>query len=191
MIWDLLKTNYKFSNYEIRLVRYSLLAIFSELSKFLILFFIFSMLKRELAFVTAVIVLLILRSNMGGIHFKHYLSCLFFTFMFFFISIIVLPYLLSPHTYTILFTLTLCLISNVILNPVVAPTRPEPTAKLIRKSKINAFRFIFLYIVIIYLFEDNAYLTIGFWVIVLQTLQLIFTHLIRKGNFICNFLHRS
>ena len=83
MIWDLLKTNYKFSNYEIRLVRYSLLAIFSELSKFLILFFIFSMLKRELAFVTAVIVLLILRSNMGGIHFKHYLSCLFFTFMFF------------------------------------------------------------------------------------------------------------
>jgi len=53
---------------------------------------------------------------------------------------------------------------------------------LVKRVKIQAFLFIFFFIVVTYIVPENPYITEGFWVIILNTLQLFAARIIKKGE---------
>lgn len=183
MNWDKIKILYGYSDYEIKLIQYTIIAILSEVSKFIILLIFFSSISKTCEFFTAITVLLLLRCNAGGFHFKHYFMCLFATFILLLLSVCILPQIFSLGILPIMFFLFICIILNYIIGPIPASNKPFPDYALIIRSKINSFTFIFLYLILAYIIQNHPLITVGFWTIILQTLQLVFACLFKhKGG---------
>lgn len=121
----------------------------------------------------SVIALFSVRLFMGEIHFKHYFPCLLFTFGIFYSGICILPFYVHLNAADALTVLNLCILLNYLTEPVVSSYRISLTKAQKRSSSIKAATSILLYITIIFVFQENDYLYAGFWIIVLQTLQLI------------------
>lgn len=183
MNWNKIKVMYGYSDHEIKLIRYTIISILSELSKFIILLIFFSSISKTYEFLMSIIVLLMLRCNAGGLHFKHYTSCLIATFILVLLSICVLPNIVQLKTLSILLLLLGCILINYIIGPIPATNKPFPDYSLIIRSKINSFTFVFLYLILAFIIQNKPLIIIGFWTIILQTLQLVFAHIIRlKGG---------
>lgn len=182
-----LKSEYGYSSYDMAIVKYVLVSIVSELSK-LILFGIFF---YKLGFLTefsfAILLLLFLRINGGGLHCKHYISCFLLTFMVLGFSIIILPYFLKPSYIWVMIITCVCMIINYFIGPVASPFRPSPNSLLLKNCKNNSFLVIFTFILFVNIFHSNAlfdnFIAIGFWTILLHTLQLIAAKFFMKGGY--------
>lgn len=160
-----------FSHYEIAQIRYFIMSILSELSKLLLIGFFFFLLHRLTLFMTAAIVLCLLRITTGGVHFRHYVSCLAMSFLIFFIGICVLqPVCLAKPAQ--LFLLLCCVLINYCCAPVVSCFRPIPDGIKVWHAKIRSFWLITWFSVLLFVFPQNQYINIGFWMIILQTIQL-------------------
>lgn len=160
-----------FSNYEIAQIRYFIISILSETSKLLLIGFFFFHIQRFTLFVTAAIVLCLLRITTGGVHFRHYVSCLAMSFLIFFVGICMLePFYLTKPTQLLL--LVCCMLINYCCAPVVSCFRPIPDGIKVRHSKIRSFWLITSFSVVLFIFPQNQYINVGFWMIILQTIQL-------------------
>ncbi len=179
MIWNKIKDSYGYSDYEIKLMQYTITAIVSEISKFLILLVFFSSISKTHEFLTAIIVLLLLRCNTGGLHFKHYSSCLLVTFLLILLSTCILPLVLQPNMLATLVLLLVCIIINYQIGPIQSVSRPAPDHNLYIRSKINSFTFVFLYLILAYIIQNHPLIMIGFWTIILQTMQLVFAYILK------------
>ena len=73
--------------------------------------------------------------------------------------------------------LLICMIISNFIGPIVSCYRETPTGLLIKKCKKKSTIIIFIYCLLIFIIPDNNYLVIGFWVIMLQTLQLLFAYI--------------
>jgi Membrane protein putatively involved in post-translational modification of the autoinducing quorum-sensing peptide len=172
MMKDYLQANFGYTDYQIEQIRYTLLSILSEISKLFIMGLFFAKTHHISQYFVAIIVLLILRTCTGGLHLKHYLSCLLVSFLIFYLGICQLSNIALPRqVYFIL--LLVCVIINYLYAPVVSIYRPIPNGIRIKKSKRQAFAMITLYAVIMFIVPSNQYIITGFWIIQLQTLQLI------------------
>lgn len=181
-----LQEMYGYTNYEIAVIKYAVTAILSELSKLIILSIFYLYIGKLNLFIISFILLIFLRINCGGYHCKHYISCLLLTFAVSYASIILLPAFFRPNYSIILAALAICLFTNYYIGPVASPFRPAPDSLLIKHCRNNGFIPIFIFLIIVSIFNTNSmiqpYLIIGFWTIILHTIQLIIAKILRKGD---------
>lgn len=166
-----LKAEFGYSDFQIAQIRYALLCILSEASKLLILGVFFYCMNKFSLFLWAAIVLCTLRTVTGGLHYKHYWSCLLMTFLFFFFGILVLP-LIPLRMYGHILLLCVCIGINYQYAPIVSSYRPVPDGVSIQKSKMQSFVFITIYTFLLFIIPENPYFMVGSWIIILQSLQL-------------------
>ncbi|MCI7790394.1 MAG: accessory gene regulator B family protein, partial [Lachnospiraceae bacterium] len=106
--------NMDISERDKKMLLFSINCILYDVSKLLLFILIFYLLHRLDLFLFAFVILLPLRMISGGLHFKHYTSCLFFSLGYFLIVTIPLAKISLP-VLILLPSLLLCLVINVLL----------------------------------------------------------------------------
>ena len=140
-IHDYLKNNYGYSDFQIGQIRYTIISILSDVSKLIIMGIFFILTDYFFQYLAAIATLLVLRTCTGGLHFKHYFSCLALSFFLLYIGICQLPKILLPRPlYFVL--LLLCILINYLFAPIVSSYRPIPNGIQIQKAKRQAFHII-------------------------------------------------
>lgn len=164
-----IQNKYNFTNYQIEQLKYLYIMCLSEISKFIILSFIF---KEDISlYLFSIFILCCLRTSTGGLHCKTYFSCLMITFLFLYTGMILLPKIHLPLLYQC-FLLIICTLINYIIGPVTACGHPKLALSDIKKSKQKVFICINLYIILFCIIPANRFMQSGFWIIILHTLQL-------------------
>lgn len=167
----------KNENFEKKLIKYMWQCIFSEGSKILLFSIFFWKWQLFGEFVAALFFLLLLRTNGGGLHCKHYVSCFLLSFLMLsgsiFLAInITVPFLLSVF---------IILISTIIgywLVPITSSNRPPATNALIKKSKQRTLFILIGFLIVMFILPNCPYIHIGFWTITLHISQLLTAKLI-------------
>lgn len=176
-----IQEKYQFNNYQMRQLEYFFKTVLAETSKIIVLLILFH--NEMKACLLTMLLLSLLRTSAGGIHFHTYLGCLCGTIIFFSLSIFVMPsiYFTEPLSIGLLFA---CGLVNYLLAPITAPGHLQLSNTTIKRAKIKCFVSIQLYAIIMSIIPNNRYLHIGFWIIILHTLQLIIAKIqkIKKGG---------
>lgn len=171
---DWLREETGYSIEEIALIRYGISSIMMELSKFFIMLLLFTVTGNGILYLFGVFILLLLRSCNGGLHFSSYIGCLVFSTCILYIGCIFLPSMFQLSNFTMLVFLACCIFITYRIGPIVSKSRPNLTPLQIKESKLCSFKIILLYMTIVALFGKNPFIQAGFWMIFLQTLQLLF-----------------
>ncbi len=181
MIQNYLQASFGYTDFQIEQIRYTVVSLLSEISKLFIMGIFFTMTHQFPQYLTAIIVLLALRTCTGGLHFKHYSSCLLVSFVIFYLGICQLPSITLPRPAYFIFLLV-CVIANYLFAPVVSSYRPIPNGIQVRKSRRQAFTMITVYAMIMFIVPFNQYTVTGFWIIQLQSLQLIAAKILKRRS---------
>lgn len=178
---------YGYTDYEMAIIKYSITAMLSEISKLIILGIVFTIIGKFDLFLASSALLVLLRINGGGYHCKHYITCLLLTGCVSGGAVIFLPQIYIPYNFIILIALTICLFITYYIGPIPSPFRPTPEGQLIKQCNNKSFLIIFCFIILVSIFKANSmirpYLIVGFWTIILHTLQLIFAKILKKGDY--------
>ena len=176
-----LKEKYQLSNYQIAQIAFLFKTLLSELSKMLIMGILFH--KQVTLYLFALFVMLFLRCSTGGLHFYTYWGCLGCSIIYISLVLWILPTITLPKYMQLLFLLICILMCNFV-GPVVSKYRPTPSKELYTRGKNTTCMFIFIYSLILYIIPENTYITVGFWTIILHSLQLIWAKIRKKGEHI-------
>lgn len=172
----------KYSDYEIARIRYAIICVLSEASKFLIMLLIFSLICKTKEFIIALIVLLSIRNFTGGIHLKHYMSCLCFSIGFLAIILLSALFFRIPEwMQTIIMGVGVVLIYRI--GPISSDSRPELSEKQKFMNKLIACSVLLFYICLFLFTEKLPFQNLIFWVIFFQIMQLCAAKIIRKRRF--------
>lgn len=168
-MFALIQKRYGFTDYQIAQLKYTFTILFSELSKFVIIGFIY---HRHLAmYLYAMALLSILRLSTGGLHAKTYWGCFFASFVFFCLSISLLPQLHLPKI--VLAALIIgCMIAIYLIGPVASVFRTPPEGSMKKRLVAQSLIVISIHLILFCMF-DSIFFTVGSWIIILQTSQLI------------------
>lgn len=175
-----LKNTYNLSNYQIAQISFLFKTILSETSKILIMGVLF---REQLPlYLFALFVMIILRSFMGGLHFYTYLNCLFGSVLYLGLVIYILPLIpISLYSQMLLLLLSILICNEI--GPVTSKYRPGSCKRHFTRCKRVVTVFILCYAIVMIRFSDNnPYFRVGFWVIILHSLQLIIAKLQTKGG---------
>lgn len=164
---DKAKLNYFFS------------CIIYEGSKIILFLIIFACTQHLKGFLYSLIILLPLRIISGGLHFKRYISCLAFSFGYFYLVNIPLMEIIPSYQITLVI-LCACIFINYKIGPVTSVSRPALTPEAIRRSKLHIFIATAYDTILTALFYETALAPIGFWTIVLHSIQLIIARFCKK-----------
>ena len=175
--WQL---KYHFTDYQIAKLGYLFKTLASEISKLIIMAVLFH--DRISYYLFAVTLLFFLRIHTGGLHFNSYLSCLITSSLYFFLSIYILPMFFCSKLIELIL-LFICILITYYIGPVTSKYRPKPTKEFSKKCRISTFNVIFFYLILTYIFPQTLYISVGFWVIILHTLQLVIAKRLKKGGF--------
>ena len=181
-LMDWIQNEYDFSNYQIRLIRYTLTAILYDVSKVILFAVYFYFTGQLIEFLFAIIPLLLLRTKTGGLHMQNYLSCLLFSFIYIYVTINILPQLIAVQPLLIYIVLLLCALIDYRIGPT-SLKKPSACKTYIKKAKMQTFQAIFVIAVLFFIFPENRYLLISFWTVVLHTFQLAITKLLREVRY--------
>lgn len=179
MVRKYLREKYQISNYQIAQLEYVFKTFASELSKMLIMGILF---HRFLSlYLFALCVLLCLRNTTGGLHFYTYAGCLACSILYMGLAICILPHLTLPF-YGKICALLASLLVCWRVGPVVSKYRREPSPERFRHFRNLTCIFILIYISLLFIIPENPYTTVGFWVIILHSLQLTAAKIRKKGE---------
>ena len=162
-----------------QLLIYLLKCILLEGSKALLLFVIFFKFDLVREYLVALFFLMLLRNNGGGIHFKHYLSCFAVSFFVLFASIYGAILISLPKLFA-LGILTICGCMGYKLVPIVSENRPEPSQKLIKRTKRNTCLILLLLFILICICPHSLYLDIGVWTVMIHICQLLLAKFLQR-----------
>lgn len=174
-----IQQHYNFSNYQMKQLNYLFVSVFSEVSKFLILGILFY--GKFKVYLFSMVLLSLLRGITGGLHCKTYFSCLSFSFGYVFLALYILPSIAVSKT-IMLIILLLCSLVTYCIGPVTSIYRPAPNKKIHKTCQEKVFITIFFYLLLTYLLPENHYITSGFWIIILHTLQLCVARYLKGGK---------
>lgn len=174
-----IKDTYHLSNYQIAQLAFLVKTLGSELSKLLIMGILFH--NRLSLYIFALLVMFWLRCSTGGLHFYTYTGCLIASTLYLGLALVSLPYIKLRRSIQILLLLG-CIIICYIIGPITSKYRPTPTLKYLHKWRMTACIFIFFYTLVMYIMPENNYLTVGFWIIILHSLQLFAAKIQMKGE---------
>lgn len=167
---ELLKRHYHFSNYQIAQLEFFFKTVFSELSKILIMAFIF---RHELdVYFFTLLAMCLLRTSTGGLHCKTYARCLVASSLYMITVIKILPLILLPLAIMLLLLFP-CVFINYFIGPVTSDVHMPLSEETINKNRFKAALYVTLYMIVIMVNPNNIYTTAIFWVIIIHTLQLI------------------
>lgn len=172
-----LKEKHHLSNYQIAQLTFLVKTLFSEVSKTLIMAVIFYNQLPNYFF--ALLIMIILRCSTGGIHFYTYAGCLTTSILFLWLGVVLLPNIEIPLSFRLILLL-LSIFSCYYVGPIPSKYRPTYDKQFINRCKrISAF-FIFFYTIILYIMPESQFLIVGFWIIILHSMQLIIAKITRK-----------
>lgn len=169
-IANYVQTKCHFSNYQMAQLNYLFKSLFSDVSKLLIMGLFF---HRHLAlYFFALCIMIWLRCTTGGLHFYTYWGCFVMSFCYFLLSIYILPNISLPVYLQILLLLagTIICYRTGLITSKYRPEQPEHKKQICRTVTCT---FILLYLVLICIMPENKYIAVGFWVIILHSLQLL------------------
>lgn len=172
-----LKEKHNLSNYQIAQLAFLGKTVLSEISKVLIMGIIFY--KHLPLYFFSLLIMLVLRCSTGGIHFYTYIGCLAASIIFLWSVIVLLPIIIVPLSVQLILLL-LCILSCYSIGPIPSKYRPPYSNTFIQKCKLIISIFIFLYTIVLYIIPGSPYLNVGFWTIILHSLQLTIAKYIRK-----------
>lgn len=190
-ILDKIQEEYGFSDYQIKLLRFSFTGILYDLSKTLILGIYFCIIGRFPEFLFALIPLVLLRIRSGGIHFRKYWTCFFFSFLYFCLAIHILPVLVPMHPLAVYPVLLVCAVTYYLVGPntlkekivVRDAVMKDAQSSRIKKAKIECFQVVLIVAILCFLFPENRYLIVSFWTVVIHAVQLVITKVMREVKF--------
>lgn len=169
---DKAKLNYFFS------------CIIYEGSKILLFLLFFTLTHHLKGFLYSIIILLPLRIISGGLHFKHYTSCLAFSFGYFYLVNVPLSDNMPAYGFTLV-TLCICILINYYIGPVTSDSRPVLSAEDIKRGRLHIVIATVYDTILTALFYEKPLAPIGFWTIVLHSMQLIIAKLRKKRGEKC------
>lgn len=182
LLSKLMKQNKQISEKQKKMATYHLKCWLYDGSKFLLFLVFFYFIERLDMYLYAFIILLPLRLNTGGLHFKHYWSCLLFSFGYMLTVTIPLADVRLPYGVSILLLL-LCVVINGSIGPICSASRPElPQQEIIKYRQKGALLTCYDTLLTM-LFWDTHLAPVGFWTVVLHSLQLIIGNLRKKGGY--------
>ena len=79
---DRIQFKYGLTNRERKLLHFSFVGIIYDSTKFLMLFIFFACIEQVPLFLFDTFILILLRTNQGGMHLKHYFTCFIFSFIY-------------------------------------------------------------------------------------------------------------
>ena len=167
------------SKLELARIHYLFLCIVSEGSKLLIMYIIFHSLHMTREYFITLIVLLSVRNFSGGIHLKHYTSCLLFTFGFI-LSIILMSRAVALNAMIEGGLLLIAAVLLLITGPVTSDSRPALSPEQDRSFRRTGFVIILIYSFVLFCMKTLTCHDLIFWVIVFQILQLIAAKMIKE-----------
>lgn len=178
-MFNYIQKNFGYSNYEIAQLRYCFKVYAAELSKiFIIGAFFFNNIP---VYLWTLLIFRTMRQATGGLHMKSYISCLFVSWLFFILSINILPNLYLPRLVQLIILL-ICILLSHHIGPVVSRIHVPLSEEAISKAKLRLITTILIYMLLLFIFPESIYITAGFWIIVLNTLQLIVAKTRKEAN---------
>lgn len=166
-------------------LNYFFSCIIYEGSKILLFLFFFTLVQRLKGFLYSMIILLPLRIISGGLHFKHYTSCLAFSFGYFYLVNVPLSSMMPSYSITLV-VLCICILINYYIGPVTSDSRPLLSSEDIRKGRVHIVIATVYDTLLTALFYETTLAPIGFWTIVLHSVQLIIAQLRKKRGEKCD-----
>lgn len=179
-IMSKVQAEYGYSDYQMKLIKFMLTAIFYDVSKFIIFMIYFYATGKFIEFFFAAIPMILLRMRTGGIHCKKYWTCFLVSFVYFYSVINILPAFINVHPLAIYPVLLVCAVVDYAIGPTSLKERAPVEKSVIHKAKIHSFQVVFLVAVLIFIFQDTSYLIVSFWTVVLHTVQLSITKLMKE-----------
>ena len=187
-ILNRLQQEYGFSDYQVKLLRFSFTGILYDVSKTLIFIVYFTYIGKFPELIFALIPLILLRTRSGGIHFRKYWTCFFFSFLYLCLVIHVLPVVIPLHPLAVYPVLAVCAVADYLLGPnslkekvvVQDAALKDDLKNRLRKAKIECFQVMLIVAVLMFLFPGNRYLIVSFWTVVVHAVQLIITKIMRE-----------
>lgn len=180
---DILQAKYKLSDRERKLLQFTFVGLAYDITKLILLFLYFAYIQQIPSFLFCITLQMILRQNQGGLHLKHYSSCLVLSFLYLFLAICIFPIIFSHLEKAFaLLLLYICATTNYFIGPIINPKiyTKYKNIDYIQKSK-NIIMFICLIYSVFCFFTIQLTLTQqGLWVIVLHTLQILFAYIKRE-----------
>ena len=182
------QAEFGFSDYQIKLLRFSFTGILYDVSKTLIFFVFFLATGKLPEFLFAVVPLILLRIRGGGIHFHKYWTCFLASFVYLYAVICILPSVVTVHPLVIYLILLMCAVLDYMIGSASLRERPvvqeefmlNKKKEFVKKAKIQSFQVVFAVAILFYIFPDSQYLIVSFWTVVLHTLQLSITKILRE-----------
>lgn len=175
----LIQKKYGFTDFQIAQLRYFFLTVFGELSKLIIMGFLFR--EKIGLFIWAVFILRLTRSASGGLHCKTYWGCFFLSLLYMFSAIELLP-LVPVNKFQQMSGLLICIVLSHHIGPITSALHPVLSDEISLKLKNKLIIVIFIFYLLLFIMPQNPYMTVGFWVIILNTLQLTVAKLFIKGE---------
>lgn len=179
IIMDYLDTIPNLSASEKAKLNYFFSCIIYEGSKIILFFIFFAATHRLKGFLYSLIILLPLRIISGGLHFKHYLTCLAFSFGYFYLVNVPLSKLIPEYSIA-LTILCVCMVINYLTGPIVSSARPALPLKRIQRGKFHILVITCYETLLTALFYDTKLAPIGFWTITLHSIQLLIANIHKK-----------
>ncbi len=167
------------SDYEKQLRKYYFLCFISEFSKIIIFLLVFMAAGLTKEYFAALFALMVLRNNGGGLHFKHYISCLIVSFSFLCGSIL-LALFVTPPQIIVCAGILFCIPVGYCFAPITSSNRPAATPEQIKKSKRNTSIILSLFFILCCICPPNTWLYIGFWTVILHIAQLGIAYAARR-----------
>lgn len=160
-------------------IEYILMTIFSEFEKLCLLYLAFFALDRENKFVICMLVLLGTRRYIGGFHANTFLGCLFISFSYILLAIIISEKVEILHCISF-FVYSVSIFNIICFAPLYSENRPEFTIKQKKKMKFKCVIWLALIILVGELLEyENLIVAL----LMIQQLEMIihFFLKVRKG----------
>lgn len=178
-LFVLLKNRYNYTDYEIKLIRYSMITLFSEISKLLILGCYFFFISKLSYYIWAIFIFLFLRRYSGGYHCKTYISCLLLSFLYMYSTIVLLPNItINRMAYLFIFFISFLLINT--FSPMPSIYHQRLNRQQIHAYRLNINVFLIICMILVLKFPKNHFFIIAFWEIIIHTLQLSIEFFKRK-----------
>lgn len=170
-----IRNTYDFTEYELKIIRYVITALFYDLSKLILLAGMFYYFGFFPHFLCALIPFFLLRSKNGGIHTKSYWTCLLLTVLVFVPTVMILP-VAAPLTPILRIGLMIpCAIIEYQLGPLLSHREVMLDEKGIQRNRIASFQVVLIVAILLFLFPECPYLLASFWMVIIHAIQLAIT----------------
>lgn len=155
--------------------------ILYDISKLILFITFFAVIHRLSSFIFAFLIFYPIRQISGGLHFKHYFSCLVFSFVYMYFVVVVLAPV-SLGLAVVVPILAVCAAVIYVIGPIRPPSRPALSKQEFAEQRKKALSIVCYESVLIVLFFNSSLASAGYWTIILHTLQLVMAFIIKKGG---------